>query len=160
MPNPDIRYRGGVMLKSYLLLSAAILFTFTPTPTMGRMPQEAAPAPAPAASGAKNPVKPTAESQAKAKKLYDVDCAMCHAANGNGQTDLAKDMELKLTDWTDPKTLASKQDSDLFDLIRKGKDKMPSEAEGRASNNEIWNLILYIRGMSKPQPLAPAQPGK
>jgi cytochrome c5 len=144
------------MLKSFLLLSAVVLVTFAPTLALGGSPQEATPAPAPqpAASGIKNTSKPTPESQAKAKKLYEVDCAMCHGDNGNGQTDLAKSMELTLADWTDPKTLANKQDGELFDAIRAGKGKMPPEAEGRADNNMVWNLILYIRGMSKPQPLA------
>jgi high-affinity iron transporter len=157
------------MLKPFLLCSAAILFALTPAPTPGRTPQEAAPAPvpvpaqaaAPAPSGVKNPiVKPTAEGQAKAKSLYAIDCAMCHGDNGNGQTDLATSMELKLEDWSDPKTLADKQDENLFDTIRKGKDKMPPEAEGRATDNDVWNLILYIRGLSHPQPLVPEQPEK
>ncbi|MGA2674029.1 MAG: cytochrome c [Terracidiphilus sp.] len=139
------------MLKPVLVFFAAILFAFTSTPTSGGLAQEAAPtpAPAPAPSGIKNPVRPTAESQAKAKKLYAVDCAMCHGDNGNGKTDLANDMQLKLSDWTDPKSLAGKSDQDLFDAIRKGKDKMPPEAEGRAKNDEVWNLVLYIRAMAK-----------
>ena len=112
---------------------------------------------APAASGAKNTVKPTPESQAKAKKLYDVDCSMCHGDNGNGQTDLAKSMELSLGDWTDAKTLAGKQDGELFDAIRKGKGKMPAEAEGRADDHMVWNLIIYLRNFSKPQPVTPAK---
>ena len=140
------------MLKLFLPLSAVILFAFTPTPTMGAKPQEAAPAPA--ATSAKNPVKPTAESQAKAKKIYAQDCALCHGDNGNGQTDIGKSMNLS-SDWTDPKTLAGKQDDALFDMIRKGKGNMPPEAEGRADNNAVWNLIIYIRNMSKPQPAAP-----
>jgi len=140
-----------------------ILLALIPTPTSGRMPQEATPAPAPAptpaASAQKNPVKPTAESQAKAKQLYGFDCAMCHGANGNGKTDLANDMQLKLSDWTDPKTLAGRSDKELFDIIRQGKDKMPPEAEGRAKNDEVWNLVIYIRALAaKEQPAAEAKP--
>ena len=47
--------------------------------------------------------KVTAESQAKAKKLYAMDCALCHGASGDGKTDLAKDMQLTMIDWTDSK---------------------------------------------------------
>ena len=47
----------------------------------------------PPAAPVKNPVKPTPESQAKAKSLYQMDCAMCHGDNGNGKTDLATSME-------------------------------------------------------------------
>jgi mono/diheme cytochrome c family protein len=145
------------MLKSFLGLSAVILLAFALTLSSSGTPQEAT-APAPAASAAKNPVKPTAESQAKAKKMYEVDCAICHGDNGNGKTDLAKDMQLKLADWTDPSSLAGKSDGDLFNIIRNGKDKMPAEAEGRAKNDEVWNLIIYIRSMSKGQAAAPAAP--
>ena len=49
------------------------------------------------------------------------------------------------------------RDGQLFDTIRTGKDKMPPEAAGRANDNLVWNLIIYIRGMSKPQAAAPAK---
>lgn len=149
------------MLKPFLLVSAVILLTITltPGPTLaaGRQPQEAAPAtPAPAST---IPVKPTADSQAKAKKIYAMDCAVCHGENGDGKTDLAKDMQLTLIDWTDPKALAGKADQDLFDVIRKGKDKMPPEEAGRAKDTDVWNLVIYIRAMSKGQSAAANKPG-
>ena len=154
------------MLKPFLVLSAVILFEIaaasTPAPTLapalaaGRMAQEAAPAPAAPAST--NPVRPTAASQERAKKLYAMDCAICHGDNGNGKTDLAKDMQLTLLDWTDPKALATKSDQELFDAIRKGKSKMPAEDAGRAKNDDVWNLIIYIRGLSKGQPAAADKP--
>jgi len=144
------------MLNPMMLLTAFILFVFSPAPMPRPLAQE--PAPAPAAAPAKKPVKPTAESQAKAKKLYSVDCAMCHGDNGNGKTDLATGMELKLEDWSNPSSLAGKTDEDLFTIIRNGKDKMPPEAEGRAKDDEVWNLIIYIRKMSQPQADAPTKP--
>ena len=109
----------------------------------------------------KNPVKPTAESQAKAKGLYQIDCSMCHGDNGNGKSDLATSMSLTLDDWTAPQTLAGKQDGELFNIIRNGKDKMPPEAEGRATDTEVWNLIIYIRSFSKaPSSKPPAAAAK
>jgi cytochrome c len=103
------------------------------------------------APNATNPVKPTAESKAKAKSIYQIDCAMCHGDNGNGKTDLAKSMGVTLSDFTDAKTLASMTDGELFNLIRNGKgDKMPPEQTGRASDTVLWNLINYLRSMSKP----------
>jgi mono/diheme cytochrome c family protein len=88
--------------------------------------------------------------------MYGIDCAICHGENGNGKTDLAKDMSLDLMDWTNPKILAGKSDQELFDMIRKGKDKMPAEDAGRAKDNEVWALVTYIRNFSKNQPAAPA----
>jgi cytochrome c5 len=142
------------MLKSSLLFFAAALVVIACLPIAGHNPQAAPPAPAQsAAPSGKNPVvKPTAESQAKAKMLYGRDCALCHGATGNGKNDMGFTMD----DWTNPNTLAGKLDSDLFASIRSGKgDKMPPEDVGRANDTEVWNLIVYIRTLSK-NPPAPA----
>ena len=139
------------MLKPFLLLAAVVLFVIAPTPTptlaAGGPPQD------------NNPVKPSAAAREKARKLYGVDCSMCHGDNGDGKTDMAKDMTLTLADWTDPKSLAALPDKQLFDTIRKGKgDKMPAEDASRAKNEEVWALVAYIRGFSKGQAAAPTAP--
>ncbi len=155
------------MLKSFLLVLAVALIAIVAIPLLSLGAQQSAPAPAPTpeqpaapaarAAAARNPVKPTAESQAKAKSLYQMDCAMCHGDNGNGKTDLASSMSLTLADWTNPKSLADMQDGELFSIIRDGKgEKMPPEADGRAKDAEVWNLIIYIRAFSKPQSSAAA----
>jgi len=92
------------------------------------------------------------EVSAHVKTIYKVDCALCHGENGNGKTDLAQGMGLTLSDFTDQKTLQGKTDQELFDLIRKGKDKMPPEEEGRLKDADVHTLILYIRSMWKNQP--------
>jgi mono/diheme cytochrome c family protein len=143
------------MLKPLLFAAAIVLFGIAASSAPVFMAQEAAQA---TASGAVNPVKPTAQSQARAKKIYGIDCAMCHGDNGDGKTDLARDMQLTLRDWTDPKALAAIPDQSLFAAIRNGKGKMPPEAEGRARDDEVWNLILYIRSMARQQPEAAPTP--
>ncbi len=132
------------MRKSFLLLPAVVLFAISPFV-----------APAPAQEGK---TAPKSGTESRAKKIYEVDCALCHGPAGDGKTDLAKDMQLSLNDFNDPKTLDSKTDQQLFDLIRKGKDKMPGEDEGRAKNDEVKAIIQYIRNMSKEHPAAPAAP--
>jgi cytochrome c5 len=95
----------------------------------------------------------------KAKKTYAVDCAMCHGDNGNGKTDLAKDMSLVLDDWTNPGSIGSKTDKQLFEVIRNGKDKMPAEDASRAKDDDVKAMIYYIRSFSTGQPAsAPAAP--
>lgn len=140
------------MLNPKMLLATMAVFALAAAPAKLLPTQDAAQAPA---ATQKNPVKPTADSQAKAKKIYAVDCALCHGDNGNGKTDVATAMGATMDDWTNPATLASKSDSDLFAVIRNGKGKMPPEVEGRAKDDEVWNLIIYIRKMSQP-----AAPGK
>jgi mono/diheme cytochrome c family protein len=107
------------------------------------------------------PVKPNAASQAHAKKLYSQDCAICHGDNGNGKSDLADSMKLTLADWTDAKSLAALSDQETFDVIRKGKgDKMPAEDVSRAKDDDVWNLVIYIRSFAKSHTAAaPASSG-
>jgi len=135
-------------MKRNLYLSAVTLCTLCLLFPASRAQQDT---PTPSSTPAKSPAKSTPESRGHAKKLYEVDCAMCHNSNGDGKTDLAKDMQLTLRDWSDPKSLANKTDGDLFDVIRAGKDKMPPEVEGRAKNDEVWGLVLYIRSLAKTQ---------
>jgi len=156
------------MLKSSVLLFAAALLAVlfasvqsgsqqngTPAPAM----QPTQPIAAAPATQAKNPVKPTAESLAKGKEFYQIDCAMCHGDTGTGKTDLATSMNLTMDDWTNPASLADKTDGDLFTIIRNGKgDKMPPEAEGRAKDTEVWSLINYIRTFSKGHTAPPQAP--
>jgi mono/diheme cytochrome c family protein len=149
MPAPTPATEESVMLKPFLLICAAALFSLAPSAVSAAPPQEAA---------AKGSTKVTADSQAKAKKLYARDCALCHGDSGDGKTDLAKDMQLTMIDWTDPKTLADRQDQELFKIIRNGKDKMPAEDPGRAKDDEVWNLVVYIRALGKAQPAAPSTP--
>lgn len=94
-----------------------------------------------------NPVKPTPESQAKAKKTYGIDCAMCHGANGDGKGELAADMK-NVTDFTNPDAMKDRTDGELFYITRKGKGDMPPEGD-RAKDDDVWGLVNYIRSMAK-----------
>lgn len=148
------------MLKPFLFLSAAALLVIASLSAPATPPQ-AAPANSSRNAASKSAAaKSSADTQAmaKAKQVYNMDCALCHGATGDGKTDVAKDMGLNLDDWTDPKALAGHQDEELFNIIRNGKEKMPSEGPGRASDAEVRNLIVYIRGMAKDQSAAAPTP--
>jgi mono/diheme cytochrome c family protein len=109
---------------------------------------------APAAAGSAdakqmvNPVKPTAESQAKARKMYGYDCAMCHGAKGDGKGDLVADMKLVLKDYSDPAALKDLSDGEIFSIIKDGKGQMTGEGD-RAKPDDIWNLVIYVRSLAK-----------
>lgn len=95
-----------------------------------------------------NPVKPTPESLARAKKTYSYDCAMCHGVNGDGKGDLAADMKAPLADYRDPKALKDKTDGELAYIIKNGKGEMPAEGT-RANAERTWDLVNYIRSFAK-----------
>ena len=96
----------------------------------------------------KNPVKPTPENLAEAKKFFGYDCAMCHGASGDGKGDLAPSMGLKMTDWRDTSTVADLSDGEMFDLIVKGKGKMEGEGD-RIKAELAWKLVNYVRTLAK-----------
>ncbi len=114
-------------------------------------PPAKAPAPenkTPAEAAARvNPVKPTEESLAKGKKLYGIDCAMCHGKDGDGKGDMASDMK-NVTDFTNPDAMKNRSDGALFYVIRNGKGEMPPEGD-RAKDDDIWNMVNYIRSLAK-----------
>jgi len=96
----------------------------------------------------KNPVKPTPEGLAAARRFFGYDCAMCHGANGNGKGDVVESMKLTMHDWHDPASLAGKTDGELFYIISKGKGKMMGEGD-RAPETMRWNLVNLVRSISK-----------
>lgn len=110
----------------------------------------------------KNPVKPSPEGLAAAKKVFGYDCAMCHGTLGDGKGDLVGSMDLKLKDWRDAASLSDMTDGQMFEVISKGKGKMPGEGE-RVAPERVWNLVNYVRSFSKrdtaaAKPAADAQP--
>ncbi len=127
------------MLK-FLFVLPTLLF-------LALIPQQSA-SPSADASTLTNPITPTPESQARARSLYKMDCAMCHGENGNGKGDLVGDMGLTLKNLHDPATLKDRSDGELFTLIKDGKGKMPSEGD-RAKPDEIWNLVVLVRSFAK-----------
>lgn len=101
----------------------------------------------PASAQMANPVKPTPESLAKGKKTYGIDCAMCHGEKGDGKGDVASGMK-NVTDFTNPDVQKARTDGEWFYIIRKGKGEMPPEGD-RAKDEDIWNLVNYIRAFGK-----------
>ena len=96
-----------------------------------------------------NPVKPTPESLAHARKIYGYDCAVCHGATGDGKGDLVADLKLKMRDYTDPAALKDLTDGELFYIIRSGKGQMPSEEVARAKDEDVWNMVVLVRSFAK-----------
>jgi mono/diheme cytochrome c family protein len=129
-----------------LLLGLLLIFAFTLFSEQSEAPKSK-PA-ASATSGSDNPVKPTPESLAKAKKLFGYDCAMCHGENGDGKGDLAGDFKNKPKDYTDPASLKDYTDQQLFLTIKDGKADMPPEGK-RAKAEDLWGLVNYLRTLSK-----------
>ena len=142
------------MFPVMFLLGAIPLFVQTSTAPNSTAQTPTAPA-APAAFkvppelvGKTNPVKPTPDAMAHARKMWGYDCAMCHGADGDGKGDMVADMKLTLKDYRDPAALKDMSDGELFYIIQKGKDQMPAEGD-RAKPDDIWNMVTLVRSFAK-----------
>ena len=83
------------MPRTLLLSSSLLLISFL---SAASQEQPAPSTPSGPATTQANPVKPTPESQAHAKKVWGYDCALCHGEKGDGKGDVADSMKLTLKD--------------------------------------------------------------
>ena len=154
--------RTGLFISAVLLVAAGICFAqqkdTKDKPKEGQS-TEAAPTPIPPADAAKkNPVKPTTEGLAEARKLYGYHCAMCHGKDGDGKGDLGVQMKLELKDWRDVSTISQYTDGELFYIITNGRGKMVG-GEGDRTKEEIrWNLVNLVHSFGKKTAEEPAKP--
>ncbi len=118
-------------------------------PSYIAIPQDAAQKP--------NPVKSSPESLARARKWWNMDCAMCHGKDGDGKGEVAADMKLKTVDFTSPATLKGPTDGEIFYIIKTGHQDMPPEGE-RIKAEDGWDLVNYVRSLAKKAPGAESKP--
>jgi mono/diheme cytochrome c family protein len=72
---------------------------------------------------------------------FKAKCAACHGADGKGETPMGKKLNIKDLGSDDVQKM---HDSELNNIISKGKDKMPGY-EGKLSKEQIEDLVKYIR---------------
>jgi mono/diheme cytochrome c family protein len=80
-----------------------------------------------------------------AAETYKTTCAMCHGADGKGDTALGKNLHAK--DLTSDE-VQKQSDAELSTIIVKGKENMPG-FEGRLTPVQIKGLVKFIRSLKK-----------
>jgi cytochrome c6 len=80
-----------------------------------------------------------------AAATYKAKCAMCHGADGKGDTPVGKKMGIR--DFTSPE-VQKMSDDELIAVTTKGKNKMPAY-ENKLSAAQIKDLVTYIRQLAK-----------
>jgi len=99
----------------------------------------------------KNPVPPSEDSIAEGKRRFGIDCVMCHGPEGDGKGELAVTLKLSPPDYRDDAVMKKFTDGELFDIITNGRRKMPPEGK-RATPEQIWNLVNYVRSFAQKAP--------
>ena len=77
--------------------------------------------------------------------IYKAKCAMCHGADGAGQTAMGKNM--KLRDLRSAE-VQKQTDAELVKWIADGKGKMPAY-KGKLTPADIDALVAFIRTLKK-----------
>jgi mono/diheme cytochrome c family protein len=96
----------------------------------------------------KNPTELSASSIQEGKALYNgADCALCHGKDGAGQTFYSKEVHMNVHDWRNAAYNKGFTDGQLYDVMTKGKDRMPAYGT-RDTPDQIWLMVDYIRSFS------------
>lgn len=86
-----------------------------------------------------------ARSQTGGEALYKTKCAVCHGADGKGETAVGK--ANKLRDFASA-DVQKQSDADLTGIITNGKNKMPPYGKS-LKPEQVKDLVAYIRGFGK-----------
>ncbi len=108
----------------------------------------------PEAAKIKNPVASTPESIAAGQKSFVSLCAGCHGKEGKGGMIISVIEERGGTqppDLTDDKWDHGSSDGEVFTVVKKGigPDFFMAPWDGRISDQEIWNMVNYVKSLSQ-----------
>ena len=89
------------------------------------------------------------------KAKYDSLCGGCHGTSGKGDGPAATGLNPKPQDHTNGKYMNSQTDKTLFDIIKGGgaglkKSPLMPAWGNTLKDEDIWNLIAYIRSLAQP----------
>jgi cytochrome c553 len=103
-----------------------------------------------------NPFKNSSASAARGERLYAVNCVVCHGVINKGQhtpSDLAAkgipSLNLLLTQ---PKYDPAKTDGYIWSYVFRGMDILMPRYGWKLSNNEIWDIVSYVRKLQAESP--------
>jgi mono/diheme cytochrome c family protein len=95
----------------------------------------------------KNPVVQTEAGTKTGLALFTKNCVSCHGKTGQGNGVKVAALKNFPGDFTRPE-FQSLTDGEIFFRIRTGRDEMP-RFEGKLLDDEIWNVVNYLRSFRK-----------
>lgn len=105
-----------------------------------------------AEAGLKNPIagRMDAEILSRGKAKYDLYCALCHGANGdgNGHKEIIDKMILKPPSLKS-ETVKNWKDGRIFHLLSQGRGLMGGYSRQIRDENDRWAVVNYIRSLQK-----------
>jgi len=102
----------------------------------------------------KNPLPLDAKTLKAGEDLFQIQsnpitCKTCHGVNGNGKGDSSFESTPAARNFTCSTIMNALPDGQLFWIIRNGSPNTSMFGFSNLSDNQIWQLIHYIRQFSK-----------
>ena len=90
-----------------------------------------------------NPVPVTEASLANGRKHFQINCAVCHGPNADGQTPNSRYGLISIPLTAD--ITKSRTDGYIFGMIRNGRGTMPTY--NRIEERDRWDVVNYVRAL-------------
>jgi len=90
-----------------------------------------------------NPVPVTEASLANGRKHFQINCAVCHGANADGQTPNSRYGLISIPLTAD--ITKNRTDGYIFGMIRNGRGTMPTY--NRIEERDRWDVVNYVRAL-------------
>ncbi len=134
-------------MKSKILFALAVIFIMATAFNVIHFQKKPWPVPD-AAKNKKNTVASNAESINAGKALWGTHCKSCHGTKGLGDGPKAAQLNTECGDFS--KTdFQAQTDGSLFYKVSQGREDMPAYKTKIPDQNDIWNLVNYMRTLKK-----------
>ncbi len=126
-----------------------------PSGPQAEMPTAAAAAPAEPEPAAVPEPEPQAPDATRGAPLYAQYCASCHGSGGHGDGPAGAALDPHPTDHTDGSYMNTLSNEHLFKVVAEGGASVGKSASmapwgGVLSEEQIWNLVAYVRTLADP----------
>jgi mono/diheme cytochrome c family protein len=94
----------------------------------------------------------TSEQVARGRDLFAASCAECHGTSGRGDGDRAAESGYDVPNLTDPASLMTLSDQNLFTIITEGHGEAMEGFAASLSDDERWSVAAYVRTFALANP--------
>ena len=129
-------------------LLSLLSFSFVIIMVMAFMPSTEQNAPWPVPDNYKAMKNTVKYDKTAAAALYSTHCKSCHGKEGLGDGTKAAQLKTKCGDFSSA-AFQKQSDGAMFYKTLEGRDEMPSYKKKIPDQNDIWQLVHYMRGLAE-----------